>query len=80
VLDAGCGPGHWTNHLAGRGLEVRGIDLVPAFIEHARTSYPDVAFDFGSIIEQAGNVADLDYEDENESEACQNKADRHLTL
>ena len=51
VLDAGCGPGHWTNHLAGRGLVVRGIDLVPAFIEHARLSYPNVAFDTGSIDE-----------------------------
>jgi hypothetical protein len=26
------------------------------------------------------NVADLDYEDENESEACQDKPDRDLTL
>ncbi|MDD9350614.1 class I SAM-dependent methyltransferase [Mumia sp.] len=49
VLDAGCGPGHWTHHLAGRGLDVRGIDLVPAFVEHARRSYPDVPFRIGSI-------------------------------
>ena len=55
VLDAGCGPGHWTHHLAGRGLDVRGIDLVPAFVEHARQSYPDVPFRIGSIdaIEEA---------------------------
>lgn len=49
ILDAGCGPGHWTAHLARRGRNVRGIDLVPAFIEHARTAYPDVTFDTGSI-------------------------------
>lgn len=49
ILDAGCGPGHWTAHLARRGHNVKGIDLVPAFIEHARTEYPDVAFDTGSI-------------------------------
>lgn len=49
ALDAGCGPGHWTNYLAGRGLEVRGIDLVPAFIEHARTAYPGTRFDVESI-------------------------------
>lgn len=49
VLDAGCGPGHWTNHIAGRGLEVRGIDLVPAFIDHARAAYPGVRFDLESI-------------------------------
>lgn len=49
VIDAGCGPGHWTNHLAGLGLDVRGIDLVPAFVEHARASYPGVRFDLESI-------------------------------
>ena len=27
VLDAGCGPGHWTAHLASRGVDVRGADL-----------------------------------------------------
>jgi hypothetical protein len=37
------------------------------------------AFDFGCSIEQAGNVADLDYEDEYEYEACQDKPDRDLT-
>ena len=49
VLDAGCGPGHWTDYLAGRGLVVRGIDLVPAFVDHARFSYPNTAFDIGNI-------------------------------
>jgi SAM-dependent methyltransferase len=49
VLDAGCGPGHWTNHLAGLGVEVRGIDLVPEFIEHARATYAGVPFDVESI-------------------------------
>jgi len=49
ALDAGCGPGHWTGYLAGRGLDVRGIDLVPAFVEHARSTYPDQRFDLGSI-------------------------------
>jgi hypothetical protein len=38
------------------------------------------ALDFGSIIEQTGNVADLNYEDKNESETCQDKPDRDLTL
>lgn len=49
VLDAGCGPGHWTQHLAGLGLEVRGIDLVPSFIAHARSTFPDVSFAVESI-------------------------------
>lgn len=48
-LDAGCGPGHWTGHLTGRGLDARGIDLVPSFVEHARAAYPGVRFDRESI-------------------------------
>ncbi|MCS5719740.1 class I SAM-dependent methyltransferase [Herbiconiux sp. CPCC 205763] len=51
VLDAGCGPGHWTNHIAARGFDVRGIDLVPAFLDHARATYPGVSFERGSIDE-----------------------------
>jgi len=55
VLDAACGPGHWTAHLAGLGLDVRGIDLVPAFLDHARSAHPSIRFDPGSIdaIDQA---------------------------
>ncbi len=49
VLDAGCGPGHWTGHLAARGTDVRGIDLVPAFVARARATFPAVPFDVGSI-------------------------------
>lgn len=49
VLDAGCGPGHWTAHLAGLGLDVRGIDLVEPFLDHARSAHPGVRFDRGSI-------------------------------
>lgn len=49
ILDAGCGPGHWTHHLAKRGADVRGIDLVPEFIERARTTHPGVRVDIGSI-------------------------------
>ncbi|MBW0252868.1 class I SAM-dependent methyltransferase [Cellulomonas sp. PS-H5] len=49
VLDAGCGPGHWTDHLVGRGHDARGIDLVPAFVERARSVYPGVPFAVGSI-------------------------------
>lgn len=49
VLDAGCGPGHWTDHLVGQGLDARGIDLVPTFVERARARYPRVRFDVESI-------------------------------
>lgn len=49
VLDAGCGPGHWTDHLVRRGHEARGIDLTPAFVGRARATYPGVSFAVGSI-------------------------------
>lgn len=49
VLDAGCGPGHWTSYLTELGLDARGIDVVPEFVEHARSSYPGVRFDLQSI-------------------------------
>ncbi len=49
VLDAGCGPGQWTHFLAQHGLDVRGVDLVPEFVEHAKTTYPDLIFDVGSF-------------------------------
>ena len=49
ILDAGCGPGHWTNHLAALGSTIRGVDLVPDFIQHARATDPGVRFDHGSI-------------------------------
>lgn len=49
ALDAGCGPGHWTHHLASRGRTVLGIDIAPAFIDHARSSYPSERFDVADI-------------------------------
>ncbi|MDT3329655.1 class I SAM-dependent methyltransferase [Microbacterium aquilitoris] len=49
LIDAGCGPGHWTQHLAERGSDIRGIDLVPEFIDHARAAHPGIRFDVESI-------------------------------
>lgn len=49
IVDAGCGPGHWTRHLFDLGVEARGIDRVPEFIEHACSTYPAVPFAVGSI-------------------------------
>lgn len=56
VLDVGCGPGVLTGHLAEAGVDAAGIDLVPAFIEHARRSHPTVAF-------RVGSMADLEVAD-----------------
>ncbi|MCM6762716.1 class I SAM-dependent methyltransferase [Rathayibacter sp. ZW T2_19] len=49
LLDAGCGPGHWTAHLAGLGRDISGVDRVPAFVELARRAHPEVAFAVGDI-------------------------------
>ncbi|WP_285024564.1 class I SAM-dependent methyltransferase [Plantibacter sp. ME-Dv--P-122b] len=49
ALDAGCGPGHWTAYLASRGLDIRGIDLVPDFIAAARAEHQEIRFDLGSL-------------------------------
>lgn len=49
VLDAGCGPGHWTHHLTSHGLTAHGIDLTPDFITHARRAYPRAHFDVADI-------------------------------
>lgn len=49
VLDAGCGPGQWTGYLDRRGVDVRGLDLSPRFVEHARAVFPHIAFDVGRL-------------------------------
>jgi SAM-dependent methyltransferase len=49
VLDAGSGPGQWTDFLAQHGLDARGIDLVPEFVAHATATYPDLTFNVGTF-------------------------------
>ncbi|MDP9903270.1 class I SAM-dependent methyltransferase [Arthrobacter bambusae] len=49
LLDAGCGPGHWTNFLYQHGVTLQGIDLVSEFVESARVRFPDVPFRVGSF-------------------------------
>lgn len=51
LLDAGCGPGHWTGFLAQGGREARGIDLSAAFLAAARAAHPRLRFDVGSFRE-----------------------------
>ncbi|MEA5363735.1 class I SAM-dependent methyltransferase [Amycolatopsis sp., V23-08] len=49
VVDVGCGPGHFTAHLASLGLDVAGVDLSPSMIELAREAYPGIRFEVGSM-------------------------------
>lgn len=49
ILDAGCGPGHWTAFLVDRGADVEGIDLVPEFIAGASARFPYVPFRVASL-------------------------------
>jgi SAM-dependent methyltransferase len=51
ILDAGCGPGHWTAFLVDRGAEASGIDLVPEFIDDASARFPQVPFRVASLTE-----------------------------
>ncbi|MCP1430624.1 ubiquinone/menaquinone biosynthesis C-methylase UbiE [Microbacterium foliorum] len=49
LLDAGCGPGQWTQLLARGEREARGIDLSAAFVASARHRHPGIRFDVGSF-------------------------------
>lgn len=49
VVDAGCGPGHWTNFLYGHGVTVEGLDMVDEFLDTASARYPDVPFRAGTL-------------------------------
>lgn len=51
LLDAGCGPGHWTAFLAEGGRTATGVDLSEAMIARARAAYQGLAFEVGSFRE-----------------------------
>lgn len=53
ILDAGCGPGHWTAFLADRGADVEGIDLVPEFIAGASARFPQIPYRVASLTDAA---------------------------
>jgi ubiquinone/menaquinone biosynthesis C-methylase UbiE len=47
IIDVGCGPGQWTDYLHGHGVDIEGVDPVPAFIDEARQRYPGVEYRAG---------------------------------
>ncbi len=50
VIDAGCGPGQWTDHLDRAGIRAHGIDLSPAMVTIARRYRPDLRYEIGSML------------------------------
>jgi ubiquinone/menaquinone biosynthesis C-methylase UbiE len=45
LLDAGCGPGHWSQELTTQGVrEVVGLDASAEFVTAARERFPTIAF------------------------------------
>ncbi len=50
VLDLGCGPGHVSKHLLGRGLAMHGIDLSPEMIRLAKSLVPGATFEVGDLL------------------------------
>ncbi len=57
VLDLGCGTGHYTGALAGKGLEAVGLDLDSDMIDAARERYGGALFAVGDLTEIA-TIAD----------------------
>ena len=47
VMDAGCGPGHATAHLAAAGADARGLS--PEMVAEARQRHPDIRFEVGNL-------------------------------
>jgi ubiquinone/menaquinone biosynthesis C-methylase UbiE len=56
VADVGCGPGRVTIRLSQLGLDAFGIDLSPGMLALARSTYPQLRFEEGSML--ALNLAD----------------------
>jgi SAM-dependent methyltransferase len=49
VLDAACGTGRYSEHLAGRGHRVIGVDRSPAMLAKARAKLPEGDFRAGDL-------------------------------
>jgi ubiquinone/menaquinone biosynthesis C-methylase UbiE len=49
VCDLGCGPGHVARYLKDRGVEVCGVDLSTAMVQHASLRNPDIPFHKGDM-------------------------------
>ena len=59
VIDLGCGPGLYANRLAGRGVQVTGVDISPRSIEYAREQARQAGLD---IDYRLGDYLEMDIE------------------
>jgi len=59
ILDAGCGPGHWTAFLADRGADAEGIDLVPEFVAGASARFRQIPYRVASLTDAAISAGSL---------------------
>ncbi|QWL29203.1 class I SAM-dependent methyltransferase [Rathayibacter toxicus] len=60
VLDAGSGPGHWTQLLCEHGCDARGIDMVQKFVGSARERFPRASFEVGDLLAMPFDKASFD--------------------
>lgn len=51
LVDAGCGPGHWSALLSSGGRQVRAFDASENFIRSAASRHPQPVFEVGSFRE-----------------------------
>ncbi|MCP4155427.1 MAG: class I SAM-dependent methyltransferase [bacterium] len=51
ILELGCGPGFYTNHLAGYGHTCKGIDFAPAALEYAKNQAVQSGVDCDYLLE-----------------------------
>jgi SAM-dependent methyltransferase len=59
VLDAGCGPGQWTELLDRLGVPAYGVDVSPGMVAIARGHRPDLRFEVGSLLDTRAGDASL---------------------
>ncbi|MFD5325227.1 class I SAM-dependent methyltransferase [Streptomyces sp. NPDC127092] len=60
LADLGCGPGHVSAWLAGRGATVVGVDLSPAMVAIGRERHPEVEFREGDLLRLPAGDGEFD--------------------
>jgi ubiquinone/menaquinone biosynthesis C-methylase UbiE len=60
VVELGCGPGHVSAYLHGRGVAISGLDLSSNMVDEAREMFPDIHFQVGDMLALPFGDASLD--------------------